>query len=58
MEVKVEFPKIPQLRGEENLQEWKQILRQTLRVHDLIEYVDPGVAEPIDPAEKTLWKKQ
>jgi hypothetical protein len=58
MEVKVEFPKIPQLCGEENLQEWKQILRQTLRVYGLIQYVDPGIAEPADPVEKALWEKQ
>jgi hypothetical protein len=58
MEVKVEFPKIPQLRGEENLQEWKQMLRQTLRVHGLIQYVDPGVAEPGAPVERELWEKK
>lgn len=56
MDIRVELPKIPQLRGEENLQEWKQMLRQTLRVHALLEYIDPGVPEPADLIEKAIWK--
>ena len=34
------------------------MLRQTLCVHGLIEYVNLGVAEPIDPVEKTSWQKK
>lgn len=55
MDIKMEFPKIPELKGEENLQEWRQILRQTLRVHRLLAFIDPGVPEPENPVERETW---
>ncbi|ROV88649.1 hypothetical protein VMCG_10328 [Cytospora schulzeri] len=45
----LELPPIPRLLGNENLDEWDDILVRTLRLHGLAEYVKlpyPGVPEP------------
>ncbi|KAK7749574.1 hypothetical protein SLS53_000150 [Cytospora paraplurivora] len=45
----LELPPIPRLLGNENLDEWDDILVRTLRLHGLAEYVtlpSPGVPEP------------
>ncbi|PSR81750.1 hypothetical protein BD289DRAFT_33151 [Coniella lustricola] len=43
------LPPIPRLLGLENLDEWDDVLKRTLRFHGLIEYISaphPGVPEP------------
>lgn len=42
----LELPPIPRLLGNENLDEWDDILVRTLRLHGLAEYVSPGVPAP------------
>lgn len=45
----LELPPIPRLLGNENLDEWDDVLVRTLRLHGLAEYVTlphPGVLEP------------
>ncbi|KAJ4388614.1 hypothetical protein N0V93_006073 [Gnomoniopsis smithogilvyi] len=40
------LPPLPRLLGLENLDEWDDMLHRTLRLHGLIEYINPGVPEP------------
>lgn len=52
----LELPPIPRLLGNENLDEWDDILVRTLRLHGLAEYVTlpyPGVPEPEPPTPST-----
>lgn len=45
----LELPPLPRLLGVENLDEWDDVLRRTLRLHGLAEYITapyPGVPEP------------
>lgn len=45
----LELPPLPRLLGVENLDEWDDMLRRTLRLHGLAEYITtpyPGVPEP------------
>lgn len=48
----LELPPLPRLLGVENLDEWDDVLRRTLRLHGLAEYITapyPGIPEP-EPA--------
>jgi hypothetical protein len=56
MDVKVSAPDIPMLLGEKNLERWRLILRQTLKVHRLCQYIDATIPEPQDGAQKLLWE--
>ena len=47
-EIRLSIPEILMLLGEKNLEQWKLILRQTLRVHRLCQYIDTNVTEPDD----------
>lgn len=45
----LKIPPLPRLLGAENLDEWDDVLRRTLRLHGLAEYITtpyPGVPEP------------
>ncbi|KAJ4413678.1 hypothetical protein N0V82_008408 [Gnomoniopsis sp. IMI 355080] len=42
----LDLPPLPRLLGLENLDEWDDMLHRTLRLHGLIEYINPGVPEP------------
>jgi hypothetical protein len=47
-EIRLSIPEILMLLGEKNLEQWKLILRQTLRVYRLCQYIDANVTEPDD----------
>lgn len=49
----LELPPLPRLLGLENLDEWDDMLHRTLRLHGLIEYINPGVPEPTAPSPLT-----
>ncbi|KAF9063062.1 hypothetical protein BDP27DRAFT_1480036 [Rhodocollybia butyracea] len=52
----LELPSVPLLKGESNLEEWKDILIRTLELHGLEYYVQTEVPEPADPAVREQWK--
>lgn len=57
----LELPPIPRLLGNENLDEWDDILVRTLRLHGLAEYVKlpyPGVPEPAEHTDSGLTPDQ
>ncbi|KAM4064135.1 hypothetical protein HRG_012855 [Hirsutella rhossiliensis] len=56
-EASLQLPKIPILKGESNLEEWKDMLIQTLEVQDLEDYILAEVPEPVDQAERGKWKR-
>lgn len=56
MDLKLDLPKIPMLQGEENLDEWKDMLRRHLRVHGLRQYIDQDVPEPLEEEDKLKWE--
>lgn len=54
----LELPPIPRLLGVENLDEWDDVLRRTLRLHGLAEYITapyPGVPEPTPAYHYNGW---
>jgi hypothetical protein len=40
------LPKIPQLLGEENLEEWKASIRNHFEWYDILQYLTSDVPEP------------
>lgn len=57
----LDLPPIPRLLGNENLDEWDDILVRTLRLHGLAEYVKlpyPGVPEPGEHTSSGLTPDQ
>ena len=50
------MPTIPMLLGEKNLGQWKLILRQTLEVHHLCQYIDATIPEPQDEDQQLQWE--
>ena len=45
-EASLQLPKVPFLKGEENLEEWKDILIDTLTIQDLDKYILTDIPEP------------
>jgi len=41
-----QMPKIPNLKGEENLDDWDRQIRNHLRLHRCLAFVDKGSVEP------------
>lgn len=56
-ESSLQLPKVPILKGESNLEEWKDMLIQTLEVQDLEDYILKEVPEPVDLTERGKWKR-
>ncbi|KAF9043471.1 hypothetical protein BDP27DRAFT_1434910 [Rhodocollybia butyracea] len=48
----LKLPRVLLLKGKSNIEEWKEMVTQTLEVHGLEDYVQKEVPEPADP---TLW---
>lgn len=54
----LELPPLPRLLGVENLDEWDDVLRRTLRLHGLAEYITapfPGIPEPAPAYSYNSW---
>ncbi|KAF9069889.1 hypothetical protein BDP27DRAFT_1363029 [Rhodocollybia butyracea] len=49
-------PRVPLLKGKSNIEEWKNMLIQTLEVQGLEDYVQKEVPEPADPTIRGQWK--
>ena len=49
------LPKIPQLLGEENLEEWKAAIRSHFEWYDIIQYLTDDIPEP--PADNARHGK-
>lgn len=54
----LDLPPLPRLLGLENLDEWDDMLHRTLRLHGLIEYINPGVPEPDPSSTSSLTYEQ
>lgn len=54
----LDLPPLPRLLGLENLDEWDDMLHRTLRLHGLIEYINPGVPEPDASSSSSLTHEQ
>lgn len=55
-EIKLSVPDIPMLLGEKNLEQWKSILRRTLKVHRLCQYIDTVIPEPQGEDQQLQWE--
>ena len=55
-EASLQLPKVPFLKGEENLEEWKDILIDTLTIQDLDKYILTDIPEPQDQDGKLKWR--
>ena len=53
------LPKIPQLLGEENLEEWKASIRNHFEWYDILQYLTSDVPEPpaTDDQARKVWKQ-
>ncbi|KAF9059647.1 hypothetical protein BDP27DRAFT_1431036 [Rhodocollybia butyracea] len=52
----LKLPRVPLLKGKSNIEEWKDMVIQTLEVHGLEGYVQREVPEPADPTVRGHWK--
>ncbi|KAF9061356.1 hypothetical protein BDP27DRAFT_1338332 [Rhodocollybia butyracea] len=52
----LKLPRVPLLKGKSNIEEWKEMLIQTLEIHSLNDYVRKEVLEPADPTVQGQWK--
>lgn len=55
-EASLQLPKIPLLKGEENLEEWKDLLIDTLTIQDLDRYILTDVPQPEAQDDAQLWR--
>jgi hypothetical protein len=58
MESRIDLPRVPLLKGESNLEEWKDILVEVLRTQALEDHLTDDQPQPEDAAELKTWKKE
>ena len=52
------LPKIPQLLGEENLEEWKAAIHNHFEWYDILQYLTDNVPQPADDAQaQKAWRQ-
>jgi hypothetical protein len=58
MDTRLDLPRVPLLKGESNLAEWKDMLEKVLQTQALEEHLEADQPEPAQPETKKQWKKE
>ena len=51
------LPKIPQLLGEENLEEWKAAIHNHFEWYDILNHLRTDIPQPQDPQAQKSWRQ-